>query len=64
MRWSLNEIVTESSRVQCELCCEDCQGDRTEFKQQRKSSEKKHDAQTSFACRRPTTDSTRSAPTQ
>ena len=24
MRWSLNEIVTESSRVQCELCCEDC----------------------------------------
>ena len=37
MRWSLNEIVTDSSRVQFELCCEDCQGDRTVCKQQEKS---------------------------
>ena len=33
MRWSLNEIVVESSRVECELCSGDCQGDRTECKQ-------------------------------
>ena len=26
-------------RVECELCCGDCQGDRTECKQQEKSSE-------------------------
>ena len=40
MRWSLNESVTESSRVQCEVCSEDCQGDRTECKQEGKSSDK------------------------
>ena len=27
MRLSLTEMVTESSRVQCELCSEDCRGD-------------------------------------
>ena len=39
MRWSLNEIVVESSRVECELCSGDCRGDGTECKQQGKSSE-------------------------
>ena len=39
MRWSLNEIVVESSRVQCDLRSEDCQSDGTECKQQRNSSE-------------------------
>ena len=34
MRWSLNEIVVESSRVECELCSGDCRGDGTECKQQ------------------------------
>ena len=30
MRWSLNEIVVESSCVECELCSGDCRGDGTE----------------------------------
>ena len=38
MRWSLNETVIESSGVRCELCCDDCQGDRTEYKKRVKSS--------------------------
>ena len=46
MTWSLNEIVVDLSRVQCELCCEDFQA----RVQTTGKIIEKHDAQTSFAC--------------